>query len=153
MGEIIWETNYSNRSHIETQRIAALDDGFLLLKRNGDYDIQLVKTDELGLVTNIEDNEEIPENKIQVSNYPNPFNPTTTICYSLQDPGKVELCVFNSKGQKIRTLVNENISKGDHQIVWDGKDKSGNSVGSGIYFYKIKTGNEQIKTNKCLLLK
>ena len=85
-------------------------------------------------------------------NYPNPFNPETTISYQLPENSKVELIIYNIKGQKVKTLVNEVLPAGEHSIIWDGKDNNGKHVVSGIYFYKMKTGNHE-ETKKMILLK
>ncbi len=67
-------------------------------------------------------------------NYPNPFNPTTNIKFNLKNDSKVSLVIYNIRGQKVRTLVNDNLQAGSHSIVWDGRDESGKSVSSGVYF-------------------
>jgi len=72
-------------------------------------------------------------------NYPNPFNPTTTISFSLPKAGKVTLEVYNILGERVRILVNEEKPAGIHQIVWNGTDKNGVPVSSGIYLYKLTT--------------
>lgn len=74
------------------------------------------------------------------ANYPNPFNPSTSISYSLQKPVNVLLEIYNQKGQKIRTLVNEHMASGKHIVLWDGKDNNGNPVSSGVYRYSLKAG-------------
>ena len=86
-----------------------------------------------------------------ISNYPNPFNATTTMSFSIPVNGIVELSVFNIKGQKIVTLVDENLRIGLHGVIWNGNDESGNPVSSGIYFYILRT-EEEIITNKMILL-
>ncbi len=86
------------------------------------------------------------------NNYPNPFNPTTTIEYSIPDAGRVTLEIFNILGQNMLTLVDENQSTGRYQVVWDGKDKAGSLVGSGIYFYQLRTKNA-VTVKKMILLK
>lgn len=93
-----------------------------------------------------------PELKFALSNYPNPFNPTTTISFSIPTEGKVNLEVFNAKGQKVNTLVNEVKSAGSHSIVWNGTDSRGNTLNSGVYFYKIKS-DRFTSTKKMILLK
>jgi len=85
-------------------------------------------------------------------NYPNPFNPTTTINYSLKENSKVSLNIYNIKGQKVKQLVRNQLSAGQHSVVWNGKDDNGKSVSSGIYFYKLKAGNFE-KTKKMILMK
>lgn len=72
-------------------------------------------------------------------NHPNPFNPATAIEYSLPTRSFVALEIYNLLGQKVTTLVNEEMEAGVHQVIWDGKDREGNKVSSGIYFYRIKT--------------
>lgn len=85
-------------------------------------------------------------------NYPNPFNPTTTIKYGLKADGKVSIELYNIRGQKVKTLVNESQKAGYHTIVWNGKDDSGKSAASGIYFYSMKT-KDYTKVRKAMLLK
>ncbi len=90
-------------------------------------------------------------NKLE-QNYPNPFNPETTLKYSLAKTSKVVLCVYNVKGQKVRTLVNDNRQAGSYSILWNGKDDNSKQVSSGIYFYRLETDKINI-TRKMLLLK
>ncbi len=85
-------------------------------------------------------------------NYPNPFNPETTISYSIAQDDFVLIEVFNIRGQKVITLVRENLKKGAHNVVWNGLDKSGNQVNSGLYLYRMKVGN-QTRTKKMTLIK
>ena len=85
-------------------------------------------------------------------NYPNPFNPSTRIQYTLGKSSPVNLSVYNTLGQKIKTLVNSYQNVGEHSIVWDGIDQNNNPVCSGIYFYCLKTNN-QILQNKMLLVR
>ncbi len=87
-------------------------------------------------------------------NYPNPFNPETTIRFTTQNTKKnTELIIYNLKGQKVKTLVNEVLPAGEHSVVWNGKDENNRSVASGVYFYKMKVDDKTIATKKCLLLK
>jgi hypothetical protein len=85
-------------------------------------------------------------------NYPNPFNPTTTIRYYLPKREKVTLEVFNLLGKHVKTLANEEQTAGEHMVTWGGKDKSGENLSSGIYFYRLK-GRNFSETKKMLLLK
>jgi hypothetical protein len=92
-------------------------------------------------------------------NYPNPFNPTTTIPFRVHGSQSTvnrslptTLRVFNIKGQLVRTLVDENMQPGNHTIVWDGKNRDGKEVSSGIYFYQLTSGERKI-TKKMLLLR
>jgi len=85
-------------------------------------------------------------------NSPNPFNPSTTIRFQIPKKSHTKLEVYNSKGQKIKTLVNDELSAGAHQIVWNGDDNSSKPVVSGVYFYRLTNGKFQ-QTNKMLLIK
>jgi len=86
-------------------------------------------------------------------NYPNPFNPSTTISFDIiQTSSFVNLDIFNIQGQKVKTIMNEIVPAGNHQIIWNGTDNSGNPVTSGIYFYKLKAGR-YTSTKKMILLK
>jgi len=87
-----------------------------------------------------------------LGNYPNPFNPTTQIGFSLPVNGFVAINIYNILGQKVKTLINENVAAGKHLITWNGKDSSNNNVSSGIYFYRMTTNNYQ-KTSKMLIVK
>jgi hypothetical protein len=85
-------------------------------------------------------------------NYPNPFNPTTTIAYDLAEKGHVSIEIYNVKGQKVTTLVNETKVSGPHRVVWNGTDKYGRNVASGLYNYRLTTKAGSI-TKKMLLMK
>jgi len=86
-------------------------------------------------------------------NYPNPFNPTTTIEFSIQNDSQIDLSIYNIKGQKIANLINEQLQIGGHSIIWDGTDDSGKPVSSGIYYYKLDVNGKTESVRKCLLLK
>lgn len=86
-------------------------------------------------------------------NYPNPFNPTTTIDFSIQNDSEVKLTIYNIKGQKIKTLVSNEFTKGSHSTIWNGNDNSETAVSSGIYFYKLVVNNNTEAMRKCMLLK
>jgi len=103
--------------------------------------------------TGIEDNTiNIPANFVLMQNYPNPFNPSTTIQYAISSEQFVTLKIFNSIGQLIKTLVDENMNEGYHQVTWDATDNSGNKLSSGVYFYRLTTGTFN-RVNKMLLMK
>jgi hypothetical protein len=86
-------------------------------------------------------------------NYPNPFNPTTTIEFALREQSKVTLRVYNVAGQLVRTLVDDVKAPGVvHTAIWDGRDNRGQSVSSGVYFYKL-TSKNFVQTRKMVLLK
>ena len=104
-----------------------------------------------GNVTGISELETIRNYHLS-QNYPNPFNPSTTIEYQLPNNSQVTLSVYNSLGQLVNTLVNEEKDAGYYQAVWNGNDNHGNQVASGIYFYRLQTGNF-INTKKMILLR
>lgn len=97
-------------------------------------------------------NQNFVNHSLEVSNYPNPFNPTTTLSFSLPAEMVCNLEIYNVRGQKVKTLLNENKMAGRHSIVWDGKDDNGRSVSSGVYFYRLTTPN-RTHISKMLLMK
>ncbi|MCF7912971.1 MAG: carboxypeptidase regulatory-like domain-containing protein [Candidatus Cloacimonetes bacterium] len=85
-------------------------------------------------------------------NYPNPFNPVTNFAYSVKDEALVSIEIYNVKGQKVRTLVNEVQTTGIYRVTWTGDADNGSKVSSGIYFYKLNTG-DFTRTKKMILMK
>jgi M6 family metalloprotease-like protein len=85
-------------------------------------------------------------------NHPNPFNPTTTIAFTLPAKAHVNLCIFNSKGELVRELVNDTMNEGYKETTWDGTNAAGNPVSSGVYFYRLTAG-KNVQTKKMILLK
>jgi len=85
-------------------------------------------------------------------NYPNPFNPDTTIKFTLESDEFVILEIYNSRGQMIRSLVNEFKQAGEHQVFWNGRDEQNRNVASGVYFYRMKSGR-YTSTKKMLMMK
>ena len=95
-----------------------------------------------------------PEVFALANNYPNPFNPATTIKYALPQAADVELTVYNVVGQPVRTLVAEHQSAGRYVVEWDATNDSGHSLSSGMYFYRLEAaGGEFLEVKKMLLLK
>jgi len=87
-----------------------------------------------------------------LQNYPNPFNPQTKISFELSDNAPVKLEIFNTKGQKVNTLISGTLQKGKHDFIWDGKDMHQNSLASGIYFCRLSFAGQSI-SRKMLMLK
>ncbi|MCD4829199.1 MAG: T9SS type A sorting domain-containing protein [Candidatus Cloacimonetes bacterium] len=85
-------------------------------------------------------------------NYPNPFNPTTTIVFSLAEPAHSTLCVYNVRGQRVRQLLDEARDTGSHEVLWNGRDDHGAPCASGLYLYRLEAGGVT-NTRKMLLLK
>ncbi len=92
------------------------------------------------------------EQVILRQNYPNPFNPSTTMSFYLPEKTKAQLTIYNTKGQVVNIIKNEVMDKGSHTVVWDGNDRSGRPVSSGVYFYQLKAGRTN-NVRKCILLK
>ncbi len=106
-------------------------------------------------IVDVEENTIIPlANNFNLSNYPNPFNPETTISFNLpaEDAEDIEIIIYNIKGQKVKVFTFPNRGLGTRCVVWNGKDSNNKEVASGIYFYKLIVGDYS-KTKKMLLLK
>lgn len=139
------------------------DDVFFELHKEHDYFIQ-VSTDNSHLMniyfghTNYEEPHDENESNVDPiktslsNNYPNPFNPTTTIKFSLAKDSNVKLSIYNIKGQKIKTMINNKLVKGNHSVIWNGTNDKNQAVSSGIYFYSIETDDLTI-TKKMILMK
>ncbi len=96
----------------------------------------------------------VPVAELSSENYPNPFNPETTIAFDLPESGNVRVDIYNMRGQKVKTILNKDLEAGEHQVQWNGKDNHGNVVSSGIYFYRVDAeGGRYTSTRKMLLLK
>ena len=94
----------------------------------------------------------VPEKFSLMQNYPNPFNPKTTIRFSLPVDSNVELIIYDVNGKVVKEIINHNMETGSYKVVWDGTNKGGALVGSGVYFYRIKAGNF-IASQKMIFLK
>jgi len=99
-----------------------------------------------------EDTETVPEYFSVDQNYPNPFNPTTTIDYALPSACHVTIVIYNVLGQQVKTLVDNDREAGVYNAVWDGCDKAGQSVASGMYFYQMIAG-DYVSAKKMIVLK
>jgi hypothetical protein len=98
-------------------------------------------------ITSVVDNKALPKQIVLEQNYPNPFNPSTVIQFSLPYTQRVELTVYNLLGQKVESLINEQLSPGLHKIEFNG-----NRLSSGVYFYRLITDNF-VQTRKMILVK
>ena len=98
------------------------------------------------------DNEVKEMTSLNLTNFPNPFNPTTTLNYTPSQSGNVNVSVYNVKGELIKTLINEFQTATPQSIIWNGADNNGNKVATGIYFFKVQTTNATA-ISKTLLLK
>lgn len=94
----------------------------------------------------------LPTEYALAQNYPNPFNPSTEISFSLPAASQVELSVYNVLGQKVVTLIDQQMAAGEHTVTWDGRNSDGGSVSSGVYFYRM-AANSFVETKKMMMLK
>jgi len=127
--------------------VLTLDSGHeYVLKNKGEFTIdQSVTNITLKKVFN-----ELSEYDIS-QNYPNPFNSGTSINYNISKKEFVLISVYNAKGQKIRTLLNEIIPPGNYNIYWDGADLNGQHVTSGIYIFTVASGTQLIRKKMVLI--
>ena len=120
--------------------------------------IEITTNDEnftINLLADTTDNgqdSEIPQTTKLYGNYPNPFNPETSISFGLAEKSNVKIEIYNILGQKVKTLINNKLDAGNHSVKWTGLDSSNHKVASGVYFYKLKTNNYS-NTKKMLILK
>lgn len=94
----------------------------------------------------------IPSQYELYQNYPNPFNPNTEIKFDLPENIHVELAIYNTLGQKVTTLINEERAAGAYRVIWDSKNAGGMNVASGVYIYQIKAGNF-VQSRKMVLIR
>lgn len=148
-GNQLWFSNYETITNdFIYEIIKTNDDGYALVGRS-DGHLYLMKLSSEG-ISNADDL--IISDDFNCYNFPNPFNPYTTIEFSIHNESNVELSIFNLKGQRIKTLINESLNIGKHSVNWNGCDNSGKSVSSGVYLYQVKTKSVTI-TKRMLLLK
>lgn len=96
--------------------------------------------------------ESLPDEVGLLPNYPNPFNPETTIPYKLSSPERVIITIYDLRGKQIRTLINTRKEAGSYTVTWDGRDQFGAQVGSGMYFIRMTAG-ETVNFRKMTLLR
>lgn len=94
----------------------------------------------------------LPTEYVLAQNYPNPFNPETKIDFSLPTPSRVTLTVYDMLGRTVTVLAEKDYSAGHHSVTWNGRDERGQSVASGVYFYRLETGGSAL-TRKMMLVK
>jgi hypothetical protein len=105
------------------------------------------------LATSIErENNSQPNNLNLAQNYPNPFNPTTKIEYSVQTTENIQIKIYNSVGQLVKSLINETKTPGEYSVIWESEDDNGKKVASGVYFYQLQT-KDFVSSKKMILLK
>jgi len=92
-----------------------------------------------------------PQPVADFHNYPNPFNPKTTFHFQLKQTARVQLKVYNARGQLVRTLADETLSAGERRIEWDGFDDDGKACASGVYLCRLQAASESRVTRAVLL--
>ncbi|MBU78482.1 MAG: hypothetical protein CMG28_03535 [Candidatus Marinimicrobia bacterium] len=130
-----------------TWNIIATDGKYDVSATNGPFTLTID-----GSKLNVNEGDLIPETFALHANYPNPFNPSTTISYDLPEQAQVTLKVYDMLGKQIKTLVNQSQDAGNRTAVWNGTDNLGRQVSAGVYLYQIQAG-EFSQTRKMLLLK
>jgi len=144
-------------SGVDSLKLIVTDGGDGGISDNADWaDARVISNDVISSVSAESDLIQPMEFSLH-QNYPNPFNPTTQISYSLAEKAHVQLEVYDIRGRKIKTLVNqEQSSNSRYTVQWNGKDEFGQTAASGIYFYRIlATGNKKVwtETRRMILLK
>jgi hypothetical protein len=143
----------------------ALDGDFILLSDEDDYvyyPSSQVVTGQIKISNTGESSaDELPVIPYQLTNYPNPFfaassgkrSSGTNIAFSIEQFERVKLEIFNIKGQRVLTLLNEEREAGKHILFWDGKDYNNKTVATGIYLYRLQVGNRTVQAKKMMLIK
>ena len=142
----VYTTENSGLPHNEVNAIAVAPDNTIWF---GTADGAVKYTGET--ITAV-DKEPKPEALPIITTWPNPFNPSTTISFTLPESGHTTLTVFNLAGQTVRTLADEPMTAGNHTVVWDGHDDAGNNVAVGVYVTKLEAGGA-VATGKMVLVK
>jgi flagellar hook assembly protein FlgD len=106
----------------------------------------------VGVEVSLDESEITPIQFALHQNYPNPFNPHTEISFDIPEMTDINVSVFNLMGQKVKTLVNDNITPGYHTIMWDGTNDKGLQVSTGMYFYTLQSSEKRVM-RKMLFLK
>jgi hypothetical protein len=151
------QLHYSISSSDSIAEIAITDEAgqkTVLLAGEGTLNLQTGASYRLTVRTNITAVEDvnIPDEFTLSQNYPNPFNPVTNIRYGIPEASHVKVQIFNVQGQLVRTLLSAEQPAGYHTIQWNGRNDFGNQLGSGVYFYRVQAGKEQM-IKKMLLVK
>lgn len=119
----------------------------------GSFKVEIRNADDFGTVVGINEDFQMKPNTYQLAqNYPNPFNPATKIYFQIPGAQDVKVYIYNTLGQKVRTLVNSTFNAGNHVVNWDGRNDAGVRLPSGIYIYRIKAGNF-VAAKKMMMIK
>ena len=125
-----------------------------LIGINGDSGNSCIKENYITVTSGaVSQENQMANTKYMLKNYPNPFNPQTTIEFYLPQKGDASLQIYNIKGQKVREISITNVRSGLNSVVWNGKDNNGNIASSGIYYYHLVVNGETKEISKCVLIK
>ncbi len=157
-GELIWDITFGGSEEDGAYSIQNINEngyiiaGFSEVYGAGNKDVYLIRLgSEVGANDYLFPN--VSDQNYQLSNHPNPFNPTTTFSFSISNESEVDISIYNIKGQKVKQLVSDQLSSGQHSVIWNGNDESGEPVGSSVYLYKLNVNGKKEAIKKCLLLK
>ncbi|RMI26210.1 MAG: T9SS C-terminal target domain-containing protein [Calditrichaeota bacterium] len=106
----------------------------------------------LSQITGLRVSSSVPQTPVLYPNYPNPFNPVTNVEFGMGNAEWVSLRIYDLLGREVKTLVNERLTPGNYTVQWDGTDNLGKPVASGVYFYRLTSGNHRL-TRKMLLIR
>ncbi|MBN1290448.1 MAG: T9SS type A sorting domain-containing protein [Candidatus Latescibacteria bacterium] len=146
----VWDDHGKQRYDVPSQFVIDQNDVMWIVSGNGSgYITSFAKA---AILTDVAEDEKTPEALSIIGNYPNPFNPSTTIEFMLPEYGTADLVIYNIMGQKVRDLVSGQLPPGTHYVVWNGRDNHGNTVSSGVYICRLKSG-EKVMMKQMMLLK
>ena len=148
----VWDDHGGERyGHLHTQFVIDQTDEMWIVSSAGAGG-STTSVNKEAIRTVIEEIESVPSTLAINGNYPNPFNPRTTIDFSMNESGFTTIMIYNIMGQKVRTLESGYLNPGLHKTVWDGRDDFGKAVSSGVYICRLKTG-EQVAAKQMMLMK
>ncbi len=151
-GQITLRTQFYDVDYLDTPiPTGTISVNVICLQFNTTYQVVPRFLTDFGDVSN-ENNEVTPIMTQLVGNYPNPFNPETTIVFSTEKAEAVQIDIYNQRGQLIRSFEQITAGKGVHNLTWNGKDDRGSEVSSGVYFFRMRSGKYS-NTKKMILMK
>jgi hypothetical protein len=150
-GTVVMRTQFSDADYIGTPMHQGNFDVYVIVTQyNTAVQVTPRMLSDFNPVAN-DDEVLIPRNIELLGNFPNPFNPETTIRFRMDKSAPAELTIYNEKGQVVKT-INTITTQGINSVVWDGKDLSGKQVSSGVYFFRLKSGSYS-STKKMVMMK
>lgn len=140
-----------NTDLLSPEAIDSYRDETAIPGRSYDYRLGAVTTD--GEIFSVTVSLSLPPKPLTLyQNFPNPFNPSTSIAFFLPAPARVRLVVYDIEGKKIRSLSDGMREVGKHTVLWNGTNAAGNAVGSGVYYYRLEVG-KKVLTRKMVILR